>query len=52
MVMEIREIELDFKDGVVGFKSAKGIFKKSKHFSMTTDKIIHWAELELDYMGG
>ena len=52
MVMQIREIELDFKDGVVGFKSAKGTFKKSKCFSVNTDKIIYWANYGIDYAGG
>lgn len=51
-MMNIKEIELDFKKGQVCWKSAKGTFVKNKIFSYSTDNIIFWAEYELDYCGG
>jgi hypothetical protein len=48
-MMEIKEIEFNSDGKCVGLK---GSFKKSKYFSIVTDKIIYWAEFELDYCGG
>ena len=48
-MMRITAIEFNDKGELV---FAKGRFEKSKHFSIITDKIIYWADLELDYMGG
>jgi hypothetical protein len=47
----INYIETDIKSNVV---ATKGKFppKRKIIFSKITNKIIHWAELELDYMGG
>ena len=58
-MIEFKEIELDFKDGLIGWKSAKGTFKRDKVFSHVTDRVIYWAEMSdkwnklgLDYCGG
>ena len=47
-MMRITAIEFNDK----GELFVKGRFEKSKHFSIITDKIIYWAELEIDYCGG
>ena len=50
MGMNIKAMEFDDNGKMV---KAKGICTKSNiFFSMITDKVIYWAELELDYAGG
>lgn len=51
-MMEVKEIELGLVNGIVRIKNAKGTFKRSKYFSLITDKNIYWAEFELEYCGG
>lgn len=48
-MMEVTGLEFN-DNGKLVF--AKGRFKRSKIFSITTDIILYWADLELDYMGG
>jgi hypothetical protein len=53
IMMRISELEIGNINGVVGVVSMKGTFSKPKRFfSVVTDKIIDWADLELDYCGG
>jgi len=50
MGLKISAIEFNDKGELI---FAKGSFVKSKlFFSKITDKIIYWAELEIDYAGG
>jgi len=48
-MMKVTAISFD-EDGKI--VNLKGTFEKSKFFSIITDKIIYWAELEIDYAGG
>lgn len=48
-MMRITAIGFDDNGMIVNLK---GTFEKSKVFSIITDKIIYWAELEIDYCGG
>jgi hypothetical protein len=47
-MMSIEEIEFNNEGMVVAMK---GTFKRSKVFSYTTDKILFWAEYDIDYVG-
>jgi hypothetical protein len=50
MGLNIKAIEFDDNGNLV---RAKGTFTKSKlWFSKITDKVMYWAELEIDYCGG
>lgn len=59
-MMNVKEIELIKVGDEITWRSAKGTFIKGKKirvnprivFSKITNKIIYWAELELDYCGG
>lgn len=55
-MMQVKEIEFNNEGEIV---SMKGIVKGKKIkanprivFSKITNKVIHWAELELEYAGG
>jgi hypothetical protein len=47
--MNIKEIRFNDAGQVVALN---GTFKRSKHFSLITDKVIYWAELGIEYKGG
>ena len=48
-MLNIKEIELNDKGQIVALK---GDIKPSKVFCVVTDKVIWWADYELDYAGG
>jgi hypothetical protein len=48
-MMKITELELNTDGKIIALK---GTFKRSRVFSVITDRVIYWAEFGLDYVGG
>ena len=51
-MMQVKEVELEFREGGVRVKGMKGVWVRHKHFTHTTDKTLFWAELGILYAGG
>jgi hypothetical protein len=49
-MMQITEVVVSDDGKIVGFKG-RG-YRTSRIFSITTDKVIFWAEFGLEYFGG